>query len=57
VEAIDIAAALLKLRVLDPRVPIEFADVFDAESYQRSRECTRARTRLGIAGAIFDLSA
>jgi STE24 endopeptidase len=56
VEAIDIAAALLNLRALDPRVPVEFADVFDAESYRRSQEYTRARARLGIVGSLFDLS-
>lgn len=55
VEAIDLTGVLLNLRALDPRLPAEFADVFDAVSYRRSQEYTRARTRLGIVGSIYDV--
>jgi STE24 endopeptidase len=56
VEAIDIAGILLNLRALDPKVPAEFADVFDAETYRKAQEYTRARTRLGIVSSVFDLA-
>lgn len=55
VEAIELAAVVLNLRALDPRLPAEFADVFDADSYRRSQQYTRARTRLGIVNSLFDL--
>ena len=37
---------VLNLRALSPQVPAEFADVYDAATYRRSQEYTRARTRL-----------
>ena len=37
VEAINWAARLLNLRALTPELPAEFADVYDAEAYRRSR--------------------
>ena len=42
VEAIDITGILLNLRALDPEVPAEFADVYDAETYGARRN-TRGR--------------
>ncbi|OFW60999.1 MAG: peptidase M48 [Actinobacteria bacterium RBG_16_64_13] len=56
VETVELGGTLLNLRALDPRVPAEFADLFDAETYRRSQEYTRARTRLGIVSALFDLA-
>ncbi len=56
IEAIDITGILLNLRALDPEVPAEFADVYDAGTYRRSQEYTRARTRLGIVSSLFDLA-
>jgi len=56
VEAIDISGILLHLRALSPVVPAEFADIYDAETYRRSQEYTRARTRLSIVSTLFDLA-
>jgi STE24 endopeptidase len=56
VEAIDITGILLNLRALDPKLPAEFADVFDAETYRRAQEYTRARTPLGAVLLAFWLA-
>lgn len=56
VELIELAGTLLNLRALDPAVPREFADVFDAATYRRSQEYTRTRTRLGLVASLFDLA-
>ncbi|MBN1631523.1 MAG: M48 family metallopeptidase [Thermoleophilia bacterium] len=56
VEAVELGGILLNLRALDPKVPAEFADLYDAETYRRSQEYTRARTRLGIVSSLFDLA-
>ncbi|WP_161781606.1 M48 family metallopeptidase [Desulfohalovibrio reitneri] len=42
------AASLLNLRALDPVLPEEFADVYDAERYARSQEYTCRATRAGL---------
>jgi len=55
-EAIDFVAILLNLRALDPDLPSEFADVYDAETYRRTQDYTRASTRLGIISSVFDLA-
>jgi len=56
VEAVELGGILLNLRALDPKVPAEFADLYDAQTYRRSQEYTRARTRLGIVSSLFDLA-
>jgi len=56
VEAVDMTGILLNLRALSPEVPAAFADVYDADTYRRSQEYTKARTRLGIVGSLFDLA-
>jgi STE24 endopeptidase len=56
VEAVELGGILLNLRALDPKVPAEFADLYDAETYRRSQEYTRTRTRLGIVSSFFDLA-
>jgi STE24 endopeptidase len=55
VEAVEMTGILLNLKALDPDVPAEFAGVFDPTTYRRSQEYTRARTRLGVVGSLFDL--
>lgn len=40
--------SLLNLRSLDPRLPQEFADVFDDKKYADSQEYTKATTRFGL---------
>ena len=48
-------ADLLNLRALQPELPEEFRDVYDAEKYRRSQEYTRARTRFGFVPSTLDL--
>ncbi len=54
--ALSRLADVLNLRALDPQLPSEFADVYDAERYAKSQEYTRARTRFGLLPATFDLA-
>ncbi len=49
------AADLLNLSALRPEVPDEFSDLYDADTYRRSQEYTRVRTRFGFVPASFDL--
>ena len=56
VEAVEMTAELLNLRRLDPRLPEGFPDLYDAETYRRSQEYTRARTRLGLVSSLYDLA-
>jgi STE24 endopeptidase len=53
---LGIVADLLNLRALEPAVPAEMAEHYDAETYRRSQEYTRVRTRFGIVTASFDLA-
>jgi len=53
---LDLVADLLNLRALDPALPGEFADVFDAEKYAASQAYTRATTRFGLLVATFGLA-
>lgn len=46
--ALDLIADWLNLRHLQPDLPEEFSDVYDAERYRRSQTYTRDRTRLGM---------
>jgi STE24 endopeptidase len=56
VEAIDWSARLLNLRALEPEVPAEFADVYDAAAYRRSQDYTRVNTRFSLVESMFDLA-
>jgi STE24 endopeptidase len=56
VEAINWTARLLNLRALQPELPGEFADVYDAAAYRRSQEYARVNTRFHLAEGIFDLA-
>ena len=51
---LHLVADLLNLRALSPELPKEFEDVYDAETYAKSQEYTRARTRFGLIPATFD---
>jgi STE24 endopeptidase len=53
---IEMTGTLLNLRALDPALPAELADAFDAKTYRRSQEYTRARTHLGVVSYLFDLA-
>jgi STE24 endopeptidase len=52
---LNLAADLLNLKALDPELPGEFSDVYDAERYRRSQEYTRVRTRFGLISGTFHL--
>jgi len=51
-----VAADVLNLRALDPKLPPEFQGVYDADRYAHSQEYTRARTRFGLLRGTFDLA-
>ena len=46
--ALDTIVSFLNLQSLSPRLPEEFADVFDQEKYARSQEYTRVTTRFEL---------
>ncbi len=52
---LNLVADRLNLSALRPEVPEEFRDVYDAETYARSQEYTRVRTRFGWIPTTFDL--
>ena len=52
---LDLFSELLNLKALDPQLPGEFADVYDAEKYAKSQEYTRVTTRFGIIESGFGL--
>lgn len=53
---LSLVADLLNLKALDPKLPAEFADVYDADSYRRSQDYTRVATRFGFVTSTFDLA-
>ncbi len=53
---LNFAANALNLGALDPNLPGEFQDTYDAERYRRSQEYTRERTRFGMVHQVFDLA-
>tara|TARA_B110000879_G_scaffold122182_1_gene161714 strand:- start:51716 stop:52969 length:1254 start_codon:yes stop_codon:yes gene_type:complete len=52
---LDFIATLLNLKALDPKLPEEFADVFDADKYAKSQNYTRVTEKFGILESIFSL--
>lgn len=55
--ALNVSADLLNLKALDPELPSEFSDVYDAARYRRSQEYTRVRTRFGLVSSTVHLVA
>ncbi len=53
---LDLLADLLNLKALDPELPEDFTDIFDAEQYAKSQEYTRETTRFGILESSFGLA-
>lgn len=45
---IDNTAKYLNLKALDAELPTEFADVYDSETYRKSQEYTKTRTKFGF---------
>lgn len=54
---LNLAADLLNLKSLSGELPEEFEDVYDRETYARSQEYTRARTRFGLITSSVNLAA
>ena len=52
---LDLIATLLNIKVLDPNIPEEFTDIFDAEKYEKSQNYTRVTEKFGIFESIFSL--
>lgn len=53
---LNIVADLLNMQALDRGLPGEFRDVYDEETYERSQEYTKTRTRFGIISSLFNLT-
>ena len=50
---LSLAASVLNLQAMSPKVPAEFLGVYDADRYAKSQEYTRVRTRFGLGqGAV-----
>lgn len=45
---IDNTAKYLNLKALDAELPTEFADVYDSDTYRKSQEYTKTRTKFGF---------
>jgi len=54
--AVGVVADALNLRALDPEVPAEFRDVYDADRYRRVQAYTRARARFGLVASGVQLA-
>src|SRR5262249_32462545 len=53
---IDLISEWMNIRSLDPRLPQEFRDTYDAEKYSQSQTYTRVRTKFGIVESTFSLA-
>lgn len=53
---LDTISNILNLKALNPELPDEFKDVFDAEKYSQSQEYTKVNTRFGFITSIFSLA-
>jgi STE24 endopeptidase len=52
---LNIIADVLNLRTLSTALPQEFVGVYDANSYKKSQDYTRTRTRFGIFESTFSI--
>ena len=52
---IDNTAKYLNLKALDAELPQEFADVYDGDTYRKSQEYTKTRTKFGFISSSFGL--
>jgi len=53
---LDLVVELLNLRHLQPELPEEFADTYDADTYRRSQQYTREKTRAALVGRTVNLA-
>ena len=52
---LDVASNQLNLKALSKKVPEEFEGVYDEDTYAKSQEYTRVRTKFGYITTLFDL--
>lgn len=52
---LNLVADYYNLQSLDKGLPDEFSDVYDEETYDKSQEYTKVRTKFGILTSVFDL--
>ncbi len=52
---LGLITGLLNIKSLQPELPQEFSDVYDADKYRRSQEYTRVNTRFGFITSTFSL--
>jgi len=52
---LDTVAALLNLKSTGKKMPDEFNDVYDAETFRKLQEYTATNTRFGLINSAFDL--
>ncbi|MEX0722169.1 MAG: M48 family metallopeptidase [Balneolaceae bacterium] len=52
---LDLTSNYLNLKSLSKKLPEEFEEVYDEETYAKSQEYTKVRTRFGFITGIFDL--
>ncbi|MFI5307620.1 MAG: M48 family metallopeptidase [Polyangiales bacterium] len=52
---LSVVVDVLNLRAMSPKLPAELADVYDAETYRRSQQYTRARARFALVPRSFQL--
>ena len=52
---LDLISNIFNLKALNPKLPEEFSDVFDAEKYLKSQNYTRVQTKFGFITSIFGL--
>lgn len=53
---LNLVSDYLNLRSLDEKLPEEFSDVYDEETYQKSQRYTKERTKFGIFTSVFNLA-
>ena len=52
---LDVSSNWLNIKALTKKLPKEFSEVYDEETYAKSQEYTKVRTRFGFLTGIFDL--
>ncbi|MDT8317867.1 MAG: M48 family metallopeptidase [bacterium] len=53
---LELISDILNIRSLKPDLPGDFKDIYDADSYLKSQQYTRANTRFGLLSNSFDLA-
>lgn len=53
---LNLVADLYNIKSLDPELPDEFKEVYDEETYRKSQQYTKVKTRFGIITSVFNLA-